>query len=371
MASGSDIRDQQVATMKRMMRVATSAAMSLLAIFTAGSVYAQVFNDRPLTEKWWPSDFGADDKAGAINRITPEIVIKAMKLVKQGKTATLGKYYDRDIPAFGARIWNMVIPGTPSGGPFGSNGIVFHDDYVSTEIGQIGTQFDGPGHIGVRTSKGDLFYNGREREATYERGAGGRPVGMGDLGVEHVAERAFVCRGVLLDAPRHRGVNPLPIPTATNSPGIITADDVKAMVKAQGLEEIGEGDCVFLYTGHGDLWKNSAWKSMSAEQRRDARVRFTAGEPGFGRSACEYMAERKISLMGGDTSANDAQPVGEIAGEAVPCHEVAQTRRGIWNIENLDFEPLLRERVYEFVFVWSPLKIVGATGSPGNPVAIW
>jgi len=80
---------------------------------------------------------------------------------------------------------------------------------------------------------------------------------------------------------------------------------------------------------------------------------------------------RKISLMGGDTSANDAQPVGEIAGEAVPCHEVAQTRRGIWNIENLDFEPLLRERVYEFVFVWSPLKIVGATGSPGNPVAIW
>ena len=91
----------------------------------------------------------------------------------------------------------MVIPGTPSGGPLGSNGLVFHDEYVSTEIGQIGTQFDGPGHVGVRTSKGDLFYNGREREATYQRGADTRPVGMGDLGVEHVAEKAFVCRGVL------------------------------------------------------------------------------------------------------------------------------------------------------------------------------
>jgi hypothetical protein len=34
----------------------------------------------------------------------------------------------RGDPAFGARIWNMVIPGTPSGGPLGSNGIVFHDD---------------------------------------------------------------------------------------------------------------------------------------------------------------------------------------------------------------------------------------------------
>ena len=88
-------------------------------------------------------------------------------------------------------------------------------------------------------------------------------------------------------------------------------------------------------------------------------------------SACEYLATRKIALMGGDTSANDAQPVGEIEGEVVPCHQVAQTHHGIWNIENLDFEPLLRDGVSEFVFVWSPLKIVGATGSPGNPVAIW
>ncbi len=358
--------------MKRMKRVAmTGTALSLSMMLSASSVGAEGFNDKPLTEKWWPSEFGADDKAGAINRITPAIVLKAIKLVKQGKTATLGKYYDRDIPTFGARIWNMVIPGTPTGGPMGTNGLVYHDEYVSAEIGQIGTQFDGPGHIGVRTSKGDLFYNGREREAAYARGGGGRPVGMGDLGVEHVAEKAFVCRGVLLDAPKYRGMNPLPIPTAAGSPGIVTAADVQAMVKAQGLAEIGAGDCVFLYTGHGDLWKNSAWKTMSAEQRRAAAAKFTAGEPGFGRSACEYLAERKIAFMGGDTSANDAQPVGEIAGEVVPCHQIAQTRHGIWNIENLDFEPLLTEGVYEFLLVWSPLKIVGATGSPGNPIALW
>jgi hypothetical protein len=27
--------------------------------------------------------------------------------------------------------------------------------------------------------------------------------------------------------------------------------------------------------------------------------------------------------------------------------------------------------VTEFLFVWAPLKIVGATGSPGNPVALY
>ena len=136
---------------------------------------------------------------------------------------------------------------------------MFHDELVTAEIGQVGTQFDGPGHIGVRTSEGDLFYNGREREATYQRGPGNMVLGMGDLGVEFVAEKGFICRGVLLDATKHRGVNPLPIPKSTDSPGIITADDVKAMVQAAGIEEIGEGDCVFLYTGHGDLWKNSEW----------------------------------------------------------------------------------------------------------------
>ena len=358
--------------MNRMRLAALAAAATTVLVATAsGPATAQAVNDKPLTENWWPSEFGADDKAGAISRIKPEYVLKVMQLVKKGQTATIGKFYDKDIPAFGARIWNLVIPGTPSGGPFGSNGLVFHDDFVSTEIGQIGTQFDGPGHIGVHTSKGDIFYNNRERGATYQRGAGNRPIGMGDLGVEHVAEKAYVCRGVLLDATKLRGVNPLPIPNATNSPGIITAADVQAMTKAQGIAEIGEGDCVFLYTGHGDLWKNSAWPSMTAAQRAEARAKFTAGEPGFGRSACEYMAERKISLMGGDTSANDAQPVGEVEGEAVPCHQIAQTRHGIWNIENLDFEPLLKDGVSEFVFSWSPLRIVGGTGSPGNPVAIW
>ena len=208
-------------------------------------------------------------------------------------------------------------------------------------------------------------------EQVYQRGAGGRVIGMGDNGVEHVAEKAFVCRGVVLNAPAYRGVKRLPIPKDTKSPGIITAADVQAMVKRQGLAEIGEGDCVFLYTGHGDLWSNAEWKSLSAEEKAKRRAEFTSGEPGFGISACEYLASRKIALMGGDTSANDAQPVGEQEDYAVPCHTEMQTRRGIWNLENMDFGELLKDNVTEFLFVWAALKIIGATGSPGNPVALY
>src|ERR687892_2829098 len=218
------------------MIVRTAAALavgtSVLCLVLGSNAMAQEFNDEPLEENWWPSEWGPDDKVGAPNRTTPEMVMEAVGLVKQGKTATLGKLYSSDIPFFGARGFRLNIPGTPTGGPFGSNQLVFHDELVTAELGQVGTQFDGPGHIGVRTSKGDYYYNGREREETYERGPGNMVMGMGDLGVEYVGEKGFVCRGVLLDATKHRGTNPLPIPTSTDSPGIITADDVRAMVEA-------------------------------------------------------------------------------------------------------------------------------------------
>ena len=71
----------------------------------------------------------------------------------------------RDMPLFGARKFVLRIPATPTGGPFGANKIVWHDEFLATEIGQVGTQFDGLGHIGVADRPdGDAsemrFYNG-------------------------------------------------------------------------------------------------------------------------------------------------------------------------------------------------------------------
>ena len=330
---------------------------------------ALAVNDEPLQQNWAPSEWGPDDKAGAVNRTTAAMVLKAARLVKQGKVATLGKVYQQDAPAFGTRGWRMTIPGLPTGGPFGEQELVYNDEYLSTEIGQIGTQFDGPGHIGVITSKGMYFYNGRYLEdpdvGTY---------GMGPLGVEHVGKVGYVCRGVLLDAVALRG-GQLPIPTENDpsDPGIVTEADVKEMVKRQGIDPIGEGDCVFLYTGHGNIWHPSEWDSHDAAEKQRRIAAFNAGEPGFGLSACEYLAQRKIILWGSDVWASEAVGKG-FGGENVQpfeCHIKMMTKNGIWNLENMDLSQLVADKAYEFLFAWSPLKIKGGTGSPGNPIAIY
>jgi kynurenine formamidase len=359
-------------------------AGAVLAAF-AGAAAAQTLNgpvdDSPLTENWFPSKWGADDKAGSANHTkNPANIKRALATIKQNKAITIGKYYHREAPAFGPRSWSMYIPGTPTGGPFGKNALVYHDELVITQIGQIQTQFDGPGHIGVNTSKGPMFYNGRISWDSYERGAGGQVMGMGPLGVEYVGEVGFVCRLVVLDAVAYRksqgqipaSAEMLPIPKDPKSPGIVTEADIKGMIKAQGLADIGPGDCVALHTGQGNTWGNGRYKSLTSEQRAAARAIFAQGEPGFGISACQYMYSRDIALQMGDTSANDAQPFGEDGdGFAVPCHTQGMTRRGIWNFENIDTESMIKAGVKEGAFIWAPLRIIGATGSPGNPVVLY
>jgi len=39
-------------------------------------------------------------------------------------------------------------------------------------------------------------------------------------------------------------------------------------------------------------------------------------------------------------------------------------------LENLDLERLAADKVYEFAFIFAPLRLKGATGSPGNPIAV-
>ena len=100
------------------------------------------------------SEWGKEDRRGAANRITPEEVLNAASLIKTGKVYQLVRVYESGMPVFGTRHYSLRIP--KMSGPLGENKTTWFEEIFSGEIGQIGTQFDGLGHIGI----GDHFYNG-------------------------------------------------------------------------------------------------------------------------------------------------------------------------------------------------------------------
>ena len=292
-------------------------------------------------EKWWPSEWGAEDQRGATNRLTPAKVIEASKLIKTGKVYQLGKVYETGIPLFGSRHYSLTIVSSPSGGPLGENNLVWHDEMFSGEIGQIGTQFDGLGHIGTRVGNDDVFYNG------FKRSEFSKAYGLEKLGVENVG--AFFTRGVLVDVAGYKGEERLEVGD------VITVADVEGALKKQNVT-VGEGDVVIFRTGHGTLWMVD-------------NETFNSGQPGIGMAAGKWLVNKKIVMVAGDTWGVEAVP-GEDANMAFPVHQLLINQHGIHILENLDLEELAEDQAYEFAFVFSPLRLKGATGSPGNPIAV-
>ena len=297
--------------------------------------------ETPIGPRWWPSEWGAEDQRGAANRLTPQKVEEAARLIHSGKVYQLGHVYESGMPLAGKRHFSLTIPGSPTGGPDGENRIVYHDEMFSGEIGQIGTQLDGLGHVGVRMAGDDYFYNG------FRRSEFGKPYGLEKLGVENIG--VFFTRGVLADLPAYKGVPRLKVGEA------ITADDLEGALKREGVA-VAAGDVVLVRTGHGQLWMKD----------NDA---FNKGEPGLGMAAAQWLCGRKIVLVGSDTWATEVVPP-ENKNRPFEVHQLLLTRNGVYNLENLDLEELAGDRVYEFAFIFAPLRLKGATGSPGNPIAV-
>jgi hypothetical protein len=97
--------------MKRIVQVMAVSALG--SALYAGSSMA---GNNPIDEKWWPSEFGADDEQGASQYITPQKRIEAAKLVKKGKQALLGMPYSNHMPLVPGRTFALSIPGAPPTG---------------------------------------------------------------------------------------------------------------------------------------------------------------------------------------------------------------------------------------------------------------
>ena len=98
-------------------------------------------------------------------------------------------------------------------------------------------------------------------------------------------------------------------------------------------------------------------------------------EPGiaYSKELAEWFHQMEISAFGTDTMGGEEYPPAKTTNQG-PIHILLMHGMGITIEEMLWLEDLAsdcsQDKQYDFLYVCSPLKFIGGTGSPINPIAI-
>ncbi|MCI4644760.1 MAG: cyclase family protein [Hyphomonadaceae bacterium] len=291
--------------------------------------------------------WGEADERGTLNFVSPEMIVKAAGLVKQGKTFALAIPFDHNGPQTGENgrinpMHSMTFDGCDTL-PL-PHGIGFSDDTIFMPL-QCATQWDALSHAFDRGKA----YNGHDASVVSSLGAAKN-------GIEKVSNN-FVGRGILLDIARSKGVESL-------APGYaITEEDLEACVAAQGQSSnIQSGDFVLVRTGQMGHCKANGWGAYAG-----------GDAPGLSFYSADWLFRNELAAIATDTWGFEVRP-NELPGSFQPLHQVVLPNMGLHIGEIFDLEDLAEDcagdGIYEFMFVAPPLPITGAVGSPINPYAI-
>ena len=291
------------------------------------------------------SRWGDDDEIGTLNLVTPEVVRRSAGLVRRGSVFPLGEFLGRGTRRLGSVPPPLHFMTMADSIPlFGDPTTVTLDGLVINSTHGSTTHVDALCHV---SGYAGSFYNDTPAESVSYAGAR-------RLDIAKVP--AVTTRGVLLDIPRLRGV------TSLHTYHVVTADDLARAADAAGVE-VGPGDAVLVRTG----WP-AAYEGDGVAWYREA--------PGIGPSAALWLARRDIALIGCDNGGVECVNVlpdksGDPRAEIIQTlHPLLLANLGIHLLELLNLEALAAAGVAEFQFVMAPLRIVGGTGSPVNPIAI-
>lgn len=285
---------------------------------------------------WFPSRYGSADRLGAMNNLSAEKTVAAAKLVTTGKTYRLGMVTGRDTPAYGPREYDVTVLQLSDGAgvPLGTNKATGNDDIVDVWVG-IGSQIDGLGHMGIDHH----YYNGVPVKDFVT------PAGLTQYGTHNLPPVAT--RGVLLDMTQAFG-DPVPAGTAFNKAEIDAA-------AARAGVTIEAGDVVLFHTGL--MSANEGVKELSP------------GEAGPGVEGAQYLADKGVVAVGGDTWAVEVIPFED---EARPfdVHLTLLAKNGVYILENMVTEELAADGVTEFFFTLGAPRLEGTVQAIINPVGI-
>ena len=282
-----------------------------------------------------PSKWGAGDERGSGNHMKPASVLRATQLIKTGEVIEIAHVLNDKMVINPGRKFDVTVKRTfmnDFSNRRGSN-----EELVVSEIGQVGTQFDGFAH----QSHEDSHYN------CFKTGAIATRTGFTKLGIEKVG--MLMTRGVLIDVAALKGVDTLPDTYE------ITPKDLQDALARQRLT-LMPGDAVIINTGWNRLWGKD-------------NARYVKSCPGIGVAAAEWLATQDPMLVGADNWPVEVAPNPDPK-LSLPVHQVLLVVNGIHLLENLKLDELVGKQVYEFAFIMQPLKAQGFTGSTVAPVAV-
>ena len=236
-------------------------AMAVGSTFIASSIaFAQAPTwTVPAESARCPSKWGAGDQRGSGNLMKPQVVLDAVKQIKTGEIIDLSYELGPSMPFFGPRRFDMHLKRTFMN--TGSNERGSNEEMVLSEIGQVGTQFDGFGHQSHRNSHYNCF---KTEEITARNG-------FSKLGIENAP--AFITRGVLIDVAGFKGVEML------GDNYEITVDDLQGALKKQNMT-LKPGDAIIIHTGWGKLYGKD-------------NPRYVKSCPGIGVKAAEWLISQR------------------------------------------------------------------------------
>jgi kynurenine formamidase len=203
----------------------------------------------------------------------------------------------------------------------------------------VGTHVDAVGHI----SQDGRLHGGADAAQVQ---TGGRLSAQGVDELEPV-----LCRAVVLDIPGLLGVEVCPADLE------VTPDHLTAAVDRQATP-VRPGDAVLVRTG---------WSRYFGDPV--AYVGAATGTPGVGVQGARWLAAQGVRLAGAETLAFE-RVAADVGPAALPVHGVLLVEHGINLVEVMNLEEVARRSAWEFALVLTPLKILGATGSPVRPVAL-
>ena len=100
-------------------------------------------------DAWWPSVYGAADRIGAGNELTPEATLAALRLPRSGRVIELAQLTTADVPVIQPRIHHQVILAHESledvSRQAGDNRLSTFSEHVVTSY-HVGCHLDGLGH---------------------------------------------------------------------------------------------------------------------------------------------------------------------------------------------------------------------------------